>query len=140
MSFPFFFQAEDGIRDSSVTGVQTCAFFIQAEDGIRDSSVTGVQTCALPISPHPRPDTPPRSPHPEDRPRPCHAPPSRETPARQSGETRPHSPPAAANPLCSPPQKMACRCCATVAPTPHPTGGFPPACPPPAAAPPPPRS
>src|SRR6185369_6739468 len=26
-------------------------FFVQAEDGIRDSSVTGVQTCALPISP-----------------------------------------------------------------------------------------
>src|SRR5260370_11873864 len=25
-------------------------FFFQAEDGIRDSSVTGVQTCALPIS------------------------------------------------------------------------------------------
>src|SRR5260370_29841853 len=29
------------------TGV---VFFFQAEDGIRDSSVTGVQTCALPIS------------------------------------------------------------------------------------------
>src|SRR5260370_15020260 len=27
------------------------SFFFQAEDGIRDSSVTGVQTCALPISP-----------------------------------------------------------------------------------------
>src|ERR1019366_7368362 len=45
-----FFQAEDGIRDWSVTGVQTCAlpiytFFFQAEDGIRDWSVTGVQTC-----------------------------------------------------------------------------------------------
>src|SRR5260370_41261919 len=26
-------------------------FFFQAEDGIRDSSVTGVQTCALPICP-----------------------------------------------------------------------------------------
>src|SRR3954449_13637485 len=25
-------------------------FFFQAEDGIRDESVTGVQTCALPIS------------------------------------------------------------------------------------------
>src|SRR5260370_8956391 len=25
-------------------------FFFQAEDGIRDSSVTGVKTCALPIS------------------------------------------------------------------------------------------
>src|SRR5262249_56646619 len=29
---------------------QTCLFFFfQAEDGIRDWSVTGVQTCALPI-------------------------------------------------------------------------------------------
>ena len=26
-------------------------FFFQAEDGIRDDLVTGVQTCALPISP-----------------------------------------------------------------------------------------
>src|SRR5438309_3085083 len=26
-------------------------FFFQAEDGIRDGTVTGVQTCALPISP-----------------------------------------------------------------------------------------
>src|SRR3989442_8412606 len=36
-------------------------FFFQAEDGIRDADVTGVQTCALPISiatPRPkRPDT-----------------------------------------------------------------------------------
>src|SRR5258706_12089607 len=44
-------------------------FFFQAEDGIRDWSVTGVQTCALPISggaepgrsgpvfrPHPQPE------------------------------------------------------------------------------------
>src|SRR5215204_7307462 len=28
-----------------------CFFFFQAEDGIRDHCVTGVQTCALPISP-----------------------------------------------------------------------------------------
>src|SRR5205085_7063231 len=27
-------------------------FFFQAEDGIRDLTVTGVQTCALPISDH----------------------------------------------------------------------------------------
>ena len=27
-------------------------FFFQAEDGIRDIGVTGVQTCALPISLH----------------------------------------------------------------------------------------
>src|SRR2546430_514526 len=26
-----------------------CSFFFQAEDGIRDLTVTGVQTCALPI-------------------------------------------------------------------------------------------
>src|SRR2546421_282544 len=48
----FFYQAEDGIRDLIVTGVQTCALPIhtselqsQAEDGIRDLIVTGVQTC-----------------------------------------------------------------------------------------------
>src|SRR5260370_2186431 len=29
--------------------VRRLVFFFQAEDGIRDSSVTGVQTCALPI-------------------------------------------------------------------------------------------
>src|SRR5260370_27038540 len=34
-----------------LTPVKGCRifFFFQAEDGIRDSSVTGVQTCALPI-------------------------------------------------------------------------------------------
>src|SRR5260370_14600863 len=31
-------------------GMSGFSFFFQAEDGIRDSSVTGVQTCALPIS------------------------------------------------------------------------------------------
>src|SRR5688572_31058473 len=30
--------------------LQTRYFFFQAEDGIRDLTVTGVQTCALPIS------------------------------------------------------------------------------------------
>src|SRR5438270_1080677 len=30
--------------------VQVLLFFFQAEDGIRDLTVTGVQTCALPIS------------------------------------------------------------------------------------------
>src|SRR6266478_7963914 len=34
------FQATEGFRDF---------FFFQAEDGIRDLTVTGVQTCALPI-------------------------------------------------------------------------------------------
>jgi len=32
------------------SGCGICVFFFQAEDGIRDTSVTGVQTCALPIS------------------------------------------------------------------------------------------
>src|SRR5690606_40951684 len=30
--------------------IYSCSFFFQAEDGIRDFHVTGVQTCALPIS------------------------------------------------------------------------------------------
>src|SRR6266487_4834790 len=32
-------------------GFRFFVFFFQAEDGIRDGRVTGVQTCALPISP-----------------------------------------------------------------------------------------
>src|SRR5437667_7369383 len=38
-----------------------CFFFFQAEDGIRDRDVTGVQTCALPIS-FTAPDPPRRLP------------------------------------------------------------------------------
>src|SRR5262249_56490541 len=38
------------VRQSAHTG-SLRFFFFQAEDGIRDWSVTGVQTCALPISP-----------------------------------------------------------------------------------------
>src|SRR5256885_6627434 len=34
---------------------ETVFFFFQAEDGIRDYKVTGVQTCALPISPAAQP-------------------------------------------------------------------------------------
>src|SRR2546422_3705054 len=41
-------------------------FFFQAEDGIRDVAVTGVQTCALPISVRARTDC--RSPSPARRP------------------------------------------------------------------------
>src|SRR5260370_8426577 len=36
--------------NSCLMWARTFFFFFQAEDGIRDSSVTGVQTCALPIS------------------------------------------------------------------------------------------
>src|SRR5690625_7199316 len=41
-------------------GFCLCFFFFQAEDGIRDGHVTGVQTCALPIYPatHRRPHPP----------------------------------------------------------------------------------
>ena len=49
---------ENGVRHYDVIGWQMYAisiaqlkfFFFQAEDGIRDRLVTGVQTCALPIS------------------------------------------------------------------------------------------
>src|SRR5256885_11628393 len=37
-------------RNGRVTGSQSRAFSLQAEDGMRDYKVTGVQTCALPIS------------------------------------------------------------------------------------------
>src|SRR5207249_8778525 len=41
---------DDG-RGSRARGVpRPTGFFFQAEDGIRDRNVTGVQTCALPIS------------------------------------------------------------------------------------------
>src|SRR4051794_41308154 len=38
------------INRSSLVLVLRFFFFFQAEDGIRDGRVTGVQTCALPIS------------------------------------------------------------------------------------------
>src|SRR5438128_8985316 len=43
----------DDIRNilcSSANMRRAISFFFQAEDGIRDATVTGVQTCALPIS------------------------------------------------------------------------------------------
>src|SRR2546430_14619920 len=39
-----------GVRREVDEGVSCDVFFFQAEDGIRDLTVTGVQTCALPIS------------------------------------------------------------------------------------------
>src|SRR5437588_3495944 len=38
------------LSSSSSTTLSFFCFFFQAEDGIRDHCVTGVQTCALPIS------------------------------------------------------------------------------------------
>src|SRR5256884_1026076 len=43
-----------GIMFIYTVGEECCCFFFQAEDGIRDVAVTGVQTCALPISLHGR--------------------------------------------------------------------------------------
>ena len=60
-------------------------FFFQAEDGIRDHCVTGVQTCALPISE--REENPGRRPPGEERPpgeRPGDDPPQEEPPPEGS--------------------------------------------------------
>src|SRR5256885_8648877 len=43
-SFP-----DGGVETGSSLGPERVCFFFQAEDGIRDYKVTGVQTCALPI-------------------------------------------------------------------------------------------
>src|SRR5689334_3699097 len=39
-----------GSTTSEESRISSLPFFFQAEDGIRDGTVTGVQTCALPIS------------------------------------------------------------------------------------------
>ena len=39
----------EGKREQVTIVVVVVVFFFQAEDGIRDYKVTGVQTCALPI-------------------------------------------------------------------------------------------
>src|SRR5579859_2207652 len=47
-----FVNSVDGLLDrpnESLRRKILCFFFFQAEDGIRDLTVTGVQTCALPI-------------------------------------------------------------------------------------------
>src|SRR6201989_588302 len=44
------YEAQHGRPRLCVNGVETSDLFFQAEDGIRDLYVTGVQTCALPIS------------------------------------------------------------------------------------------
>src|SRR2546430_8953405 len=41
-----------------ISGLMCLFFFFQAEDGIRDLTVTGVQTCALPIWCRPAPRAP----------------------------------------------------------------------------------
>src|SRR5260221_2871514 len=72
----------------TVQALETFVFFFQAEDGIRDHCVTGVQTCALPISDstnHPWPHrTPPTRPSPTTQHIPSRSSPSRpDYPARR---------------------------------------------------------
>src|SRR6266540_3971462 len=66
-SFFFFFQAEDGIRDRDVTGVQTCALPISAREGATPSACrTGASQTPTPSLPRKPPlsgsltDTPTR--------------------------------------------------------------------------------
>src|SRR5438552_18929501 len=47
MLFFFFFQAEDGIRDDLVTGVQTCALPILLQRGAEDRWLAGTVRLAL---------------------------------------------------------------------------------------------
>src|SRR5215510_6676506 len=42
-------RVQEQYRDRGIEGFVAFPFFFQAEDGIRDGHVTGVQTCALPI-------------------------------------------------------------------------------------------
>src|SRR5256885_12703562 len=47
---PLLLRSESGRIVNVSAKLGTLCFFFQAEDGIRDYKVTGVQTCALPIS------------------------------------------------------------------------------------------
>src|SRR2546425_9719185 len=49
MSLAFFMQYKSYMLNSLISSGHLFFFFFQAEDGIRDKLVTGVQTCALPI-------------------------------------------------------------------------------------------
>src|SRR5690625_7470930 len=49
--FVFFFQAEDGIRDGHVTGVQTCALPISAPTYSRTRAATTLVTACPPEAP-----------------------------------------------------------------------------------------
>src|SRR3989449_6569737 len=51
MYYPVGLMVDAVYRCCNTAGPRCCRFFFfQAEDGIRDVAVTGVQTCALPIS------------------------------------------------------------------------------------------
>src|SRR2546430_6344764 len=74
----FFFQAEDGIRDLTVTGVQTCALPICPVPGAQTTTRAGRRRSTPPegrganppqsaVDPSPRATTPPRPPRSEER-------------------------------------------------------------------------
>src|SRR5207245_3082071 len=44
-----FYRYSAGVKGCIAAGIVIASFFVLAEDGIRDATVTGVQTCALPI-------------------------------------------------------------------------------------------
>src|SRR5437764_15131067 len=50
MTVRLFDESSNELYFATTHGSGWMHFFFQAEDGIRDTSVTGVQTCALPIS------------------------------------------------------------------------------------------
>src|SRR2546430_5020161 len=49
VNYFFFFQAEDGIRDLTVTGVQTCALPICPQDAARGGAFASVARLAGPV-------------------------------------------------------------------------------------------
>src|SRR3989442_4478284 len=51
VAFLFFFQAEDGIRDADVTGVQTCALPISEKHSAPSNAITPPSTQATKVSP-----------------------------------------------------------------------------------------
>ena len=60
--FFFFFQAEDGIRDRVVTGVQTCALPISTSTHTRNNEVVelcGPDDATIPTAKTPRPHSTP---------------------------------------------------------------------------------
>src|SRR5205809_5770512 len=69
----FFFQAEDGIRDVAVTGVQTCALPIWRSGSVRSAAPVAPQPVAAPAAARPRRGAPlrgelqPEAPRSEER-------------------------------------------------------------------------
>src|SRR2546430_1285122 len=82
------------LRLGKVTVADVLAvYFFQAEDGIRVLTVTGVQTCALPISPNPPPPhRPPITVAPDPPAKPCSIAPAATAPGTVASRAGPFSP------------------------------------------------